>query len=242
MLWRGFAYLLAAATWSAAAMQGKVVDDQLILSGRIDGSELATMRDVLAEPGSARITTVVLRDSPGGDIWTALRVGETVRDKGWRTAVSGYCLSACTLIFLGGVSRHFTDDKLPGLTQIGFHAGYARTDSLRDAAGSLSPHGIHTMRVWIQERSAGRMSEALMDRFLGLENRRGFLHFFDPRRLRRADGAHTFFCTGSEDPKKKWEKCEKLAHTDAYLAGVVTSAELLRSNDRRAGASHDKND
>jgi len=213
-------------------MDLKVVGDQLIMSGRIDGSELAKLRDVEAAPGSAAIRVVILRDSPGGDIWTALRVAERIRDNGWATALSGYCWSACTLLYLGGVSRHFTDDKPAGLTQIAFHGAYSREDGLRTIKDALNPAAAYPMRRWVKERTGGKMSDALLDRFLDIERKAGLLHLFDSRRLRRKDGITAFFCTGEEDPKKnRWEQCEKLHGVDVYQVGVATSPDVLRSND-----------
>jgi len=58
-------------------------------------------------------------DSPGGDVDEALRLGEAIRAAGLNTQVSASpaarsgslhgCLSACTLAFLGGVSRNVAE-------------------------------------------------------------------------------------------------------------------------------------
>jgi hypothetical protein len=38
-----------------------------------------------------------------------------------RTAVSGYCYSSCSRMFLGGNACYFTDDYLPETNNFGFH-------------------------------------------------------------------------------------------------------------------------
>jgi hypothetical protein len=93
---------------AVSAMDAKVVGDQLILSGPVISGDLDKIRDALA--ASPAISTVILRNSPGGDIATGYRTGELFREKGLRTAVSGYCYSSCSRMFLGGQVRIFTDD------------------------------------------------------------------------------------------------------------------------------------
>jgi len=211
-----------------AAMDMKVVGDQLIMSGHVDGNELVKLRDVVADHGDRTINTVILRDSPGGDLWTATRVGEYIRDKGWRTAVSGHCFSACALMFLGGAERHFTDDKPALLTQIAFHAAYHTADGLRSARGSNNPAASHRARVWAKALSGGKLSDAMLDQFEKLDKTE-FIHFFDARRMPRAGQPSVFLCSHAiSDPK---QKCRPIPGTDAYAEGVVTTPVLLRSND-----------
>src|SRR5437762_3466060 len=62
---------------AAQAMEFRVAGSELHLRGKVDGYEFALLKDALAEhPG---IDTVVFRASPGGDAWTAYRVGERTR-------------------------------------------------------------------------------------------------------------------------------------------------------------------
>lgn len=223
---------LSVAASSVAGMEIKVVGDQVIMSGAIDGSELARLRDAIAVSGAAAIKGVILRDSPGGDAWTALRVGELIREKGWITGVSGYCFSGCALMFLGGVERHFTDDKPALQTQVAFHATYNTADSLRAFGGSVNPEMTYKARHWIKDFTAGRLSDAMLDRFDRLEKTE-FVHFFDSRRLPRAGQPSVFVCSHAvNDPK---QKCRPVGGTDVYAEGIATSQVLMRSNDR-AGA------
>ena len=86
----------------AAAMEARVVDDQLILSGEVVDSDVVRGKNALENPA---ITTVILRNSPGGDSPTGYRSGELIRQHGLRTAVSGFCYSSCSRLFLGGRTR-----------------------------------------------------------------------------------------------------------------------------------------
>jgi hypothetical protein len=231
-----FAALCMAAA-SAAGMDIKVVGDQLIMSGPIDGTELARLRDAIAGQSAGTIKGVILRDSPGGDVWTSLRIGELIRDNGWSTGVSGYCFSGCALMFLGGVERHFTDDKPVLQTQVAFHATYYTSDSLRAFPGSVNPEMTYKARNWIRQFSGGKLSDAMLDRFDRLEKTE-FVHFFDSRRLPRAGQPSVFVCSHAVgDPK---QKCRPITGADVYAEGIVTSQLLMRSNDRAGAPAESK--
>jgi hypothetical protein len=101
----------------AQAMEVKIVGNQLILSGPVVGDEPGKIREALA--GSLGIQTVILRNSPGGNAPAGYQVGQLLRERGMRTAVSGYCYSSCSRMFLGGSKRHFTDDYLPESANFG---------------------------------------------------------------------------------------------------------------------------
>jgi hypothetical protein len=81
-------------------MELKLVGNQLVLSGRVVGDELQKIAEALSNaPG---IDTVILRNSPGGDVPTGYRVGELFRERSLRTAVSGFCYSSCSRMFSAG--------------------------------------------------------------------------------------------------------------------------------------------
>src|ERR1700674_766321 len=107
---------------AASGMSIERVGDQLVLSGPVLGDEHARVAELLA--ANPEIKWVILRNSPGGDIPTGYRLGELFRDKNINTAVSGYCYSSCSRMFLGGGSRSFTDDVAPEYTHVGFHGHY----------------------------------------------------------------------------------------------------------------------
>jgi hypothetical protein len=217
----------------AAAMEVQVLDDQIIMSGRIDGNELTRLWDIAAERRNPRIRTVVLRDSPGGDLRTAITAGDFIREQGWNTAVSGYCFSGCALIFLGGRQRFFTDDKPPLQTQLGFHGTYhvAAAVGTRPGPtpGTLSPWHTAEARRWMKRATEERITEGMLDRLETLASS-DFIHFFDSNRLPREGQVSVFVCPIVKDGKRK---CEPIGGTDVYREGIANSVQVMRSNDRR---------
>eukprot|EP01030_Chromulinospumella_sphaerica_P022441 gene22441-22421_t len=100
----------------------------LILSGPVVGTELGMVKDAFA--AHPKMDLVILRNSHGGDAWTGYRIGELLRDAGVTTAVSGYCISSCSRMFLGGKQRLFTDDYPADRTYVGFHGHYGADGNL----------------------------------------------------------------------------------------------------------------
>jgi len=122
--------------WScaASAMAAYVVDDQLILSGQVVDGDARKVAQALA---SSAITTVILRNSPGGDSVNGGQIAELLRQRGLRTAVSRFCYSVCGRMFLGGRTRQFTDDYAPEFCRISrILPGHHARPGERPAAGS----------------------------------------------------------------------------------------------------------
>jgi hypothetical protein len=206
----------------SSAMELKVVGRQLILSGPVVGDEPAKVAEALAK--SPDVDTVILRNSMGGNAPAGYRVGELLRERGLRTAVSGFCHSSCSRMFLGGRTRYFTDDYPAERTEIGFH-GHYNTDR-RLNAELVSRYGL---RDWIIKYSDGKADPQLVERWINIPYSRGMIHFFDPA-LVSHDGISTFFCQGDE-PTRVVFACESIAKTALDL-GVVTSLEIVHSADQ----------
>jgi hypothetical protein len=100
----GAALAMAMATTQTAAMHMQVAGDQIILSGAVNPRDDDRLQALLDEQ-RREVTTIILRDSPGGDAASAYAIGDLIRKRGLRTAVSGYCLSSYSRMFLGGVAR-----------------------------------------------------------------------------------------------------------------------------------------
>ena len=170
-----FAALLiggAATASPTAAMTIKVVGDQMILSGPVTGDDRSEVLDVLrAHPG---VTTVVLRNSSGGDAKSGYRLGELIRDRGLRTIVSGYCWSACTRIFLGGKARQFSSDYPPEYTHLSFHGNYRN--------GFISLENVNRLNLqdWIIKHTDGKADPDLVSRWIYIPLPAGAAHFFHP--------------------------------------------------------------
>jgi hypothetical protein len=206
----------------SSAMELKVVGNQLILSGRVVGDEPGKVTDVLVK--HPEIDTVILRNSPGGDAPAGYQVGQLLRERGLRTAVSGYCYSSCSRMFLGGRTRYYTDDYPPEETNIGFHGHYYANGRLN--ADLVSRYGL---RDWIIRYSDGKADPQLVERWINIPYSRGMIHFFNPALLKRA-GVSTFICQGDE-PTGVVFACESIGKTGLDL-GVVTSLEIVHSADQ----------
>src|SRR3984893_10500208 len=171
------------------AMELKVVGNQLILSGRVVGDEPGKVREALGN--QPEIDIVILRNSPGGDAPAGYQTGQLLRERGVRTAVSGYCYSSCSRMFLGGSARYFTDDYLPEQNNIGFHGHYDRMEHLN--ANLVRQYGL---RDWIIKYSDGKADPSLVERWINIPSSRGMIHFFHPGLVKRA-GVSTFMCQGA---------------------------------------------
>jgi hypothetical protein len=207
---------------SSLAMELNVVGNQLILSGRVVGDEPGKVREALAN--SPEIDTVILRNSPGGDAPAGYQTGELLRERGLRTAVSGYCYSSCSRMFLGGGTRYFTDDYPAEQTHIGFHGHYHADGHLN--AALMAQYGL---RDWIIKYSDGRADANLVERWINIPLSRGMIHFFHPVLVNRG-GASTFMCRGDE-PAGLVFACEPIAKTALEL-GIVTSLDIVHSADQ----------
>jgi hypothetical protein len=111
MTWQGVAVLCAALVIlpeALHAMDLRVAGNQIVLQGSVEKGDYQRVQTALDT--NRAVDTVVLKDSPGGDALTGYALGELFRERGIRTAVSGYCRSSCSRLFLGGTSRHVTDE------------------------------------------------------------------------------------------------------------------------------------
>jgi hypothetical protein len=206
----------------APAMELKIVGNQLILSGPVVGDEPDKVREALAS--SPGIKIVILRNSGGGNAPAGYQVGQLLLERGLRTAVSGYCYSSCSRMFLGGSARYFTDDYLPESNNVGFHGHYDRTGYLY--ANLVRQYGL---RDWIIKYSDGKADPSLVERWIKIPSSRGMIHFFHPGLVKRA-GASTFMCQG-EESRGSVLACEPIGKTALDL-GIITSLDIVHSADR----------
>jgi hypothetical protein len=206
----------------SVAMELKLAGNQLILSGRVVGDEPGKVREALAN--SPEIDTVILRNSPGGDAPAGYQTGQLLRERGLRTAVSGYCYSSCSRMFLGGRTRYFTDDYPADHTHIGFHGHYHADGRLN--AALMAQYGL---RDWIIKYSDGKADANLVERWINIPLSRGMIHFFHPVLVNRG-GASTFICQGDE-PIRLVFACEPIGKTALEL-GIVTSLDIVHSADQ----------
>jgi hypothetical protein len=123
-------FLIAAALFlgvcsSSAALAGTVSYVQslnaLMFNGAIGGTDAKDLE--AAYDRSAQKPTLVYFDSPGGDFYSAMKIGRWIRAKGLDSYAGQLCESACGYAWLGGV-RKFANHV------VSIHAPYMRTSQV----------------------------------------------------------------------------------------------------------------
>jgi hypothetical protein len=197
----------------------EVAGNQLILSGRVVNGDYRQFLGLI--DGNPGIDMVILRDSPGGHAGSGYDIGAMIRSRQLKTAVSGYCRSSCSRMFLGGVERMVADDRPADRTHVGFHGNY-------DNNGQLLSRMVPRLQKFVIDHSDGKADIELVKRWTTLPNRNGFIYFFDGARLNRKDGISVFLCGGTES-RSDYADCEKIAKT-GYDLGIFTSTQLVTPN------------
>ena len=191
----------------------------MVLSGEVVRRDLEQIKD--AFKANPAITHVVLRNSMGGNSWTGYRLGELFREKGVTTAVSGFCVSACSRLFLGGKVRMFSSDYPASLTYVGFHGQYD--------FGMLNPAAVKKDDLvnWTTKFTDGKVDQKLMQRWINIERRAGDVRFY-PDAVTAQFKRATMLCQGTESVRP--QRCEMIA-TDALAQGIVTTNSYYSSPD-----------
>lgn len=164
------------------------------------------------------IKTVVLWDSPGGN--GAERIGAIIESHNLDTAAYGYCISTCAMIFLAGTNRYFADREPIALSSIGFHGAYDQNLNL------ISERGLQRVRSRVIERTGGKVSPDLLDRWLHLEDHQEVIAFRHPSLADGRSHASVFYCKGNEPFTARFERCEPIEGVDALSSGIITSATI----------------
>lgn len=208
--------LALAAAPAARAMQFDAVGDTLVLSGPVDGADLARLRDHLAD---RRFKLVLLHESPGGDLFNGYQIANRIRAEGMDTAVSGKCESACGLIFLGGVQRSFSDGMPIGKTMVGLHGAF------HFQTGAPLPELSPRMAYVIRSMTDGKYPPDLLQRTVYPKHPHDLVYTFHPRRFQPEAGPQGVMeCLKQADLAFK---CDMLHGLDAIAIGVVTNPEIL---------------
>lgn len=215
-------------TLCASAMEMKVCGNQVILSGAVEADDFGKVEAILTENPTIKIA--VLRNSPGGDALSGYKAGALFREKGITTYVSGYCRSSCSRFFLGGAERYFTADYTPEQTHVGLHSNYK-------ANGALSEGAVDRLKKFVMKHTDGKANEDLVDRWVSIPDRRGYVYFYHPEALKRNDGISTLLCHGRERNESRWNACEKISPHTALSMGIVTSLEIKHSCDANAASN-----
>lgn len=208
----------------AAAMDMRLESERLVLAGPVQADDHERLFAALAAAGP-RVTTIHLRDSPGGVLRAGLLMGTLIRDRGLFTIASGLCASSCALAFLGGRERFFADDRPATRNALGFHGTY-RADTL-----ALVPEMIPLLERYIQEQTGGRTTPRLLERWSKLRDPRELVYFFHPEVASDLGGASVLLCGADqrdEGGRLRFDRCERIDNTDALRQGIVTSIRTYR--------------
>lgn len=206
---------------NARAMDIEARPPFVILSGNVTGIELRILKDAIdSNPG---ITTVVLKNSRGGDARTGYAVGEYIREKGLNTALSGFCRSSCSRMFLGGKTRSMSNDQPLDKTYVAFHGNYNND-------GKLIKANMPTLKAWVVKYSDSKANPDLVEQWVNIENRNGFAYFYHPQAIIEAGPQRVLICKGDEDPKIRLQLCAKPELGNALVNGILTTLEIVKMN------------
>ena len=162
------------------------------------------------------IDTVVFVNSPGGDLWTGLRVGRLIADKGYKTVVAGHCYSACSIMFMAGRERRFSGAIRAGLTRIGIHGAHDRISKQVSVQLQQQIYAFYKLHMGDSFNST-IMNQALYD----MDDAGAMLTVHDAARSAKVDPLH---CRSSQTPR---DKCTRFPGETAMTLGITTHADLV---------------
>ena len=200
---------------SAGAMTLERVGADLFATGPVEAGDVAAFSAELERGGIHRIVFV---NSPGGQLRAALQVALRIRDARVQTLVSGYCHSACSLMFIAGRERRFATGHKPRNTQIGIHGASNRVTR------ELRPQGTPQMLALYRQQMGEKFQEALIRQALTeLTEHHGMLRVREMERTQPGERV-PWFCPSGRTP---FEQCTRHVGHDALSLGVVTSPETV---------------
>jgi rhodanese-related sulfurtransferase len=194
------------------SMTVEVHGNKVFATGPVE-DDLLKFEEAFAKPG---VDTVVFVNSPGGDGWTALRVGRLIADRGYKTVIAGSCMSACSIMFMGGKTRQFSDALRPNQTVIGIHG--AHNKDTKQINPLQQPQFFAFYKQYMGERfNPTVMNQALYD----MEDAGSFLRVFDSR----SKAVAPYHCKSSQSLRST---CSKHEGQTALSLGIVTDEALAK--------------
>ena len=201
--------------WASQAMTVEVQGNVVFATGPVE-DDLAIFQAAFEKPG---IDTVAFVNSPGGDLWTGLRVGRLIAEKGYHTVIAGACVSACSIMYMGGKQRTFSDAFRPAQTFIGIHGAHDRATKVVNPI--LQPQIFAFYRQNMSERfNTAVMNQALYD----MDDSGALLRVFDAARLPRRAAFH---CRSVQTLRRD---CSEIKDADALSLGIVTGNTITALN------------
>ena len=208
---------------ASATLKFKVIENQLIVTGRIESNDAWYFnREIDRHP---KVDTVVLQMMPGGKIDAMEIIATTVEEKKLKTVVSGFCISACAHIFLAGKKRQFSDDFPLRYSRLSYHGMYRSSGSLKGYSGIVPTNSER----WYVSRTGSKPPAEVVLEWLNFHHASGLAHFYHPKVLEwffPSQPGASFVCDG----RMPLKKCKRLAKT-ALDYGIITSNELAHVKD-----------
>ena len=199
---------------SARAMTVEVHGRQIFATGPVVAADYATFADLIARGGT---DTVVLVNSPGGDLAAALTVGRLIAARAYKTIVAGSCMSACSILFMGGRERQLADAFRPGLTVIGIHGAARGPNKVLDPRQQPQMFEFYKARI-----GASFDAELFTKALYEMDDAGAFLRVPDTVRNPRAVPIH---CRSALTPTRD---CTRFAGRSMQSLGLITTTELAK--------------
>ncbi|PUE12106.1 rhodanese-like domain-containing protein [Limnohabitans sp. T6-20] len=197
------------------AMTLERVNNDLYATGPTVDQDFLSFKEAFAKGGVQRL---ILVNGPGGDLWTGMQVARMVQEAKVKTVVSGSCMSACSLIFMGGQERAFGSGHLPRVTMIGIHGAHDK-----DSKNVLS-QAMPQMYALYKQQMGEKFDAAVINQALyGIKEASGFLRIREIQRTQETDRT-PWFCPTGQTP---FDQCQQHSGKDAYTLGVVTQTETV---------------
>lgn len=204
--------LFAGVFVGAHAMTLQRQGNTLFATGPVE-NDFGLFRDALEVPGLEQIVFV---NSPGGDLWTGMRVGRMIQSQGVRTVTAGYCVSACSIMFMGGKERMFSDAFRPAVTYVGLHGPHNKNTKAVNT--DQSPQ----IFAFFKNAMGTQFNAELMNKaFYEMDDAGALLRVFD---VARTPKRVTYHCRSSQTQRVN---CTDFPQWDALSLGVVTRTELM---------------
>lgn len=212
------ALTLCLSFWLSAnlnAMTLERVGNDLFATGTTVDQDFLQFKEALAKGGIERL---ILVNGPGGDLWTGMQVARMVQQAKIHTVASGYCMSACSLIFMAGKERSFGTGSLPRGTLIGIHGAHDK-DTQR-----INTSYMPQMYAFYQKQMGEKFDAKVINQALyGLKEAPGFLRIRELQRTQEKERT-PWFCPTGQTP---FEQCQQHTGKDAFSLGVVTQTETV---------------
>ena len=211
-----FGLAFAALIWlphNVKAMTLERVKNDLYATGPTVDQDFLSFQEALAKGGIERL---ILVNGPGGDLWTGMQVASMVRDANIKTVVSGYCMSACSLVFMAGQQRAFGTGSLPRMTMLGIHGASSLLSK------QLRPQSNPQIYALYKSQMGDKFDPDVINQALyEIKDGYGFLRIRELQRNQENDRT-PWFCPKGQTP---FNQCQQHPGKDAYSLGIVTQKE-----------------